>query len=101
MWQKLAKTFFDAFNSYIKPWLVSAFLSSVGLAGGFWTWLVGLFVSRGAKLAEKEIESQARIADQTKTDKQIREKYMDQIKNGASEDELIKSETDILNSGRH
>ena len=99
-WAKLA----DWLNYFVKKYLIdvatSSVLKALGLAGGFWTWLVGLAVKLGWKKADKEIQSQARLADRTQSDKEIREEYLNKIKEGASEEELIKSESDILNGGR-
>ena len=48
----------------------------------------------------KEAQSAARLADRTKTDKEIREEYMEKIEGGASEEELIELEESLLNGGR-
>ena len=99
-WAKLAQ----ALNAFVKKYLIdvatSSVLKALGLAGGFWTWLVGLAVKYGWKKIDKEAQSAARLADRTKTDKEIREEYQNKIKEGVSEEELIESEELILNSGR-
>ena len=90
-WAKLA----DWLNFFVKKYLIdvatSSVLKALGLAGGFWTWLVGLAVKLGWKKADKEIQSQARLADRTQSDKEIREEYLNKIEGGASEEELIES----------
>lgn len=99
-WVKVA----EWLNLFVKKYLIdvatSASLKALGLAGGFWTWLVGLAIKLGWKKANKEIQSQARLADRTKTDTEIREEYAQKIEEGASEEELIESEESILNGGR-
>ena len=99
-WAKLAYWL----NFFVKKYLIdvatSSVLKALGLAGGFWTWLVSLAVKLGWKKADKEIQSQARLADRTQSDKEIREEYLNKIKEGASEEELIASEESILNAGR-
>lgn len=99
-WAKLA----DWLNYFVKKYVIdlatSSILKALGLAGGFWTWLVGLAVKLGWKKADKEIQSQARLADRTQSDKEIREEYMEKIEGGASEKELIELEESLLNGGR-
>lgn len=99
-WAKVA----ERLNLFVKKYLIdvatSASLKALGLAGGFWAWIVGLALKLGWKKADKEIQSQARLADRTQSDKEIREEYQDKIKEGASEEELIESEESILNGGR-
>lgn len=99
-WAKVASWFNYFFKKYGSDMVTSAVLKALGLAGGFWTWLVGLAVKYGWKKIDKEAQSAARLADRTKTDKEIREEYKEKIEGGASEEELIKSESDILNGGR-
>ena len=99
-WAKVASWFNYFFKKYGIDMVTSAVLKALGFAGGFWTWLVGLAVKLGWKKADKEIQSQARLADRTQSDKEIREEYMEKIEEGASEEELIESELDILNGGR-
>lgn len=100
MWEKLSKFLNSVMQSQGISWITSLALKALGLAGGFWTWLVGLAVKLGWKKADKEIQSQARLADRTQSDKEIREEYQNKIEGGASEEELIESELDILNGGR-
>lgn len=97
---KVASWFNYFFKKYGIDVVTSAVLKALGLAGGFWTWLVGLAVKYGWKKIDKEAQSAARLADRTKTDSEIREEYMEKIEGGASDKELIESELDILNGGR-
>lgn len=103
MWQKLAKALNYFVTNYLEKYLVSAALSALGLAGGFWGWIVGkvlsIAVSLGWKKANREIQSGARIADQTAVDHELNHKYQEDIKNDVPEDQLIKDELDILNGG--
>lgn len=100
MWQRLAKALSTVFTNYLQKPAVAAILKSLGLAGGFWTWLTTLLVKWGWKKADKEIQSQARLADRIKSDKDVREEYQKKIEENASEDELIKTELDILDPRR-
>lgn len=100
MWVKLSQLLNSAMQSKGISWITFHILKVLGLAGGFWNWIVALAIKYGWKKADKEIQSQARLADRTKSDKEIREEYMDKIKTRANEEELIKSEESILNSGR-
>ena len=101
MWQKLAKVFSGFMERYGKSYLVSAVSKAVGVAGGFWGWLIALLIKLGWKKANKEIQSGARLADRTSSDKEVLEQYQEKIKNGVSEDELIESELDLLNPNRN
>lgn len=100
MWVKLAKLFSSFMQSKGVALLTSYALKALGIAGGFWGWLVGIAVKWGWKKADKEVQSGARLADRTKSDSEIREEYLNKLKGGASEEELIDSESAILNGGR-
>ena len=100
MWEKLSKLLNSVMQMKGISWVTSYILKALGLAGGFWTWLVGLAVKFGWKKIDKEAQSAARLADRTKTDSEIREEYQNKIEGGASEDELVRSELNILNGGR-
>ena len=100
MWEKLSKLLNSVMQMKGISWVTSYILKALGLAGGLWTWLVGLAVKYGWKKIDKEAQSAARLSDRTKTDKEIREEYMEKIEGGASEKELIESELDVLNGGR-
>lgn len=100
MWEKLSKLLNSVMQMKGISWVTSYILKALGLAGGFWTWIVGLAVKYGWKKIDKEAQSAARLADRTKTDKEIREEYMEKIEGGASEEELIELEESLLNGGR-
>lgn len=100
MWQKLGKAFNSLLNGAGKSKIVSAILKALGVSGGFWTWIVSFFVGKATKKIGAEAESQGRQADRKISDKEVREKYMEKVKENASEDELIKSELDIWNPKR-
>ena len=101
MWSKIAHVISVIVPQLIKTYLVPFVMGLMGLAGGIWTWIVGFVLSFAWKKAEEEIDSEARLADQTNTDEELNKKYQEDIKNGASETDLIKDETDILNGGRN
>ena len=91
-------------NSWMKShglkWLVSFLAKAAGITGGFWIWLIGLAAKFGWKKADKEIQSAARIEDRRVEDVVREETYKKHKKEKASEEQLIKDELDILNSGR-
>ena len=99
-WVDVAGALNNVFNNIVKPAIVSGILTALGLAGAFWTWLVGLFVSWGWTKADKEIKSQARLKDQENVDDALLNKYKEDIKNDVPESQLIEDETNILNGGR-
>ena len=84
----------------IKKFLVSSVLKAVGVTGGFWAWLVGIFVSKGLKKIGQEITKGAELADAKKEDDENAAKYKKVIDEGGTTDEKIKSELDVLNGGK-
>jgi len=100
MWSKIVKALEPFVPQLIKQFAVKFVMGVIGITGGFYAWIVGFVLNKAWTEADKEIESGARLADQTSTDKEIDKKYQGDIKNGAPEEELIKDETDILNGGR-
>ncbi len=100
MWQKLVKALKPFVENALVKSVTSAILKALGLAGGFWTWIVGFFVGKAAKKAIKEAESAARVEDRENADEKRKEHHDQLIKENASEDELIESELDLLNGGR-
>lgn len=100
MLERLSKILNSVMQTKGISWISSLVLNALGIAGGFWAWLVGVVVKIGWQKADKEIQSGARLADRTKSDKEIREDYLEKIKEGASEEDLVESELDILNGGR-
>lgn len=100
MWVKLSKIFSYILKQKGISWISSLVVKALGWSGGFATWFVSLFVGKAADKVIEETESAARLGDRTNTDQDIREEYQKKIEEGASEEELIKSESDILNGGR-
>lgn len=100
MWLKLVVFIKSIAPDVIKKYVVSAILKLAGVSGGAWTWIVTNVLLKAWILFIDLIASLARLADQKNIDEKLNKKYQDQIKNGASENELIESETDILNGGR-
>lgn len=99
-WTKLVNSFTILFDSYVKKYLVSFVLKTIGVTGGIWTKVVSFLLTKVFIYAKKQADQAALIADQAKKDKEILEKYKEAIKNNASEQELIDIETDLLNGGR-
>lgn len=82
-------------------WLVSYVTTAAGVAAsGFWAWCIALAVKWGWKKADEKIKSEAAHADRKNSDEDVNTEYQNKIKDGASEEELIKSELDILNPRR-
>lgn len=100
MWQKLVKALKPFVENALVKSVTSAILKALGIAGGFWTWIVGFFVGKAAKKVVKEAESAARVEDRENADEKRKEHHDKLIKENASEDELIESELDLLNGGR-
>ncbi len=100
MWQKLVKALKPFVENALVKSVTSAILKALGLAGGFWTWIVGFFVGKAAKKAVKEAESAARVEDRENADEKRAEHHDKLLKEGASEEDLIASETDMFNGGR-
>lgn len=99
-WTKLVNSFTILFDSYVKKYLVSFVLKTIGVTGGIWTKVVSFLLTKVFIYAKKQADQAALIADQAKKDKEILEKYKEAIKNNASEQELIDLEQDLLNGGR-
>jgi len=99
-WTKLVNSFTILFDSYVKKYLVSFVLKTIGVTGGIWTKVVSFILTKVFIYAKKQADQAALVADQAKKDKEILEKYKEAIKNNASEQELIDLETDLLNGGR-
>ena len=100
MWQKLVKALKPFVENALVKSVTSAILKALGLAGGFWTWIVGFFVGKAAKKAIKEAESAARVEDRENADEKRKEHHDQLIKENASEEELVSAEESILNGGR-
>lgn len=100
MWERIAKFFSDFMKAKGISLITSYILKALGIAGGFLSWVVAQVVKIGWKKAEKEIKSGARLADKDKSNEALREEYQNKIKEGASEEELIRLEETILNNGR-
>lgn len=100
-WKTLAKYVSEFMKKVGIDWLVSSIAKWIGVAAtGAWGWVIGLAVKFGWRKAEKKIHSEASHADRVKSDEQVLEEYQEKIKENASEEELIKSELDILNPRR-
>lgn len=98
-WKKLAGKVVAA-GPLAKKFLVFFILKAVGVTGGFWAWLVGLFVSKELKVIGKEIEKAAELADAKKIDEDNAKKYKEDLAKGATDEQKISDELDILNGGK-
>ncbi len=96
-WEKLVLFLKETIPSFLKSDLVPLILRTLGLAGGVWTWIVGIILSLVWKEAEQELESEARIEDQKEVDDSNIDKYKKDIKEGAPVETKIKDETNLLN----
>lgn len=85
---------------FLKKPFVAFILKAAGLSGGIVTWIATYLIGKGIDSGTKELDNIAHEADQTAKDEELEKKYQEDLKNGASEEELIKDETDILNGGR-
>lgn len=107
MWQKLVESLKPLVKNELVKSVTSAILKALGVAGGFWTWIVGIFVGKAADKAIKEAESAARVEDRENSDEGRKEKYDELMKEPVSEKdpvaqekEIIAAEESILNGGR-
>ncbi len=96
-WTKLVGFFKETVPATIKNVIVPFTLRALGVAGGFWGWLVGVVMTSIWDIVEKQAESAARVQDQKNIDDPNIEKYKEDIAKGAPVDELIKDETNLLN----
>lgn len=99
-WTKLTNLLSLAFNEYLKRYAVSFVLKAIGVTGGIWTSIVSFVLTKVFFFIKKEVESEARLLDQEKKDKENLAEYKKDIQSGAPESELIQDEQNILNGGR-
>lgn len=99
-WTKLVASITALFNNYVKKYLVSFVLRTIGVTGGIWTSIVSFLLTRVFFFLKKQAEEAARLADQKKKDQELLEKYKNAIKENAPEETLIDIEQSILNGGR-
>ena len=99
-WTKLVESFSALFNTYVKKYVVSFVLKTIGISGGIWTKIVSFLLTRVFIYAKKQADEAARLADQKKKDQELLDKYRKAIEAKADELELIDIEQDILNGGR-
>ena len=97
---KILNSFSFVFNEYIKKYLVSFVLKSIGMTGGLATTVVSFVLTKVFFYVKKEAELEAQVLDQKKEDKILLDKYKSDIESKVPESELIKDESDILNGGK-
>ena len=100
MWQTLANIFKSVLSDALIKSIVSAALKAAGLAGSFWVWIGTFFAKKAVKKAQEELDSSARVEKREDQDEKRAEHHDELIKENASEEKLIESELDLLNSGR-
>jgi flagellar biosynthesis component FlhA len=99
-WTSITKIAASLFNSYVKKYVVSVALRAIGVTGGIWASIVSFVLTKVFFFVKKEVESEARLLDQQKKDKENLAEYKKDIQENAPESKLIEDETNILNGGR-
>lgn len=96
-WQKLVTLLNEVITSFIKKYGTAFALKALGIAGGFWTFLVGSILVIFWKIVGRKAEIEAVDQDHKETDEANIEKYKEHKAQGAPVETLIKDETDLLN----
>jgi len=76
-------------------------MKAIGVSSGIWSSIVSFVLVKIYTKLKKEADSKAAIEDQKKIDDELNKKHQEQLNNpNTTEQELIETETDILNGGR-
>jgi hypothetical protein len=99
-WTKTTELASKIFNDYFKKQIVGLVLKTLGIGGGLYGMIVSFLVNKVFTFIKKEAESEARLLDQEKKDKENLAEYKKDIIEKAPESKLIEDETNILNGGK-
>lgn len=96
MWTQVVQILSNIFTNYIEGHLVLIIMSALGLAGGWWAWVVKFGVDQAVKKIEPELKKEAAFQDEKSIEKKNLETYKDAVKKGDL-NEISDSANKLLN----
>jgi hypothetical protein len=98
-WEKIVASI-TPYIPLVKNYLSNFLLRAFRISGGVYSWVIGAIVSKVLEKAVIALAKKAKKEDQENVDELNQKDYETMKKEGASVDELVKKETDILNGDR-